>query len=82
MSVRRRWFFHYSLVLEIFGSLSTQFNEHVPILLRLGVENVGEMASAAVLAIVHGSHEDTSSALLVLSASLVLHVNSGSLPQV
>jgi hypothetical protein len=27
------------------------------------VENVGEMAAAAVLAVVHGSHEDTSTAL-------------------
>lgn len=36
-----------------------------PILLGL-VEDVGEVALAAVLAVVHGGHEDTSSALLRL----------------
>ena len=29
------------------------------------VENVGEMAAAAVLAVVHGSHEDTGTAAIL-----------------
>jgi hypothetical protein len=33
------------------------------------VENVGEVALAAVLAVVHGSHEDTSTALLLRALS-------------
>ena len=32
------------------------------------VEDVGEVAATAVLAVVHGSHEDTGTALLRLSA--------------
>lgn len=32
------------------------------------VEDVGEVAATAVLAVVHGSHEDTGTALNILSA--------------
>ncbi len=49
-------------------NLSNCSNEHVLKSLDLSVEDVGKVASAAVLAVVHGSHENTSTALFALSA--------------
>ena len=40
------------------------------------VEDVGEVAATAVLAVVHGSHEDTGTALLGLSAFVALEVKT------
>lgn len=59
--------------LKTLGNLSNCSNEHVRRSLQLSVEDVGKVASAAVLAIVHSSHENTSSTLYYFVSTVCHH---------
>lgn len=57
---------------------SSQISESLVMLHLLLVENVGKVASAAVLAVVHGSHEDTGAALKECQSHVPLTVRGSS----